>query len=262
MIDMLIGGYKNNSKRWMIAFFMFFFINNLVEFAQKYDVEIATKDLEELQEFLKKHPMLGTKHFIGERLYKAISLHKNAGGGFVLEKTNPQNANTFLFRGRNRNFDTNVCYTKDEMWTPKPGYSSHGRYNAIGIPVLYLSDKKEALPYEIHTADNEIIDIAKFRVERDLILFDISLFGSECEKYFNDATMESRQLKHSYLLPNFFAACCYYLGYDGIKYSGVREINMNYINYALFNFVDSIDVSIIDSPVSYKQITVRHLETL
>lgn len=241
----------------MIIFFFFF---QLVEFAQKYGVSISENDLSEFQEYLIKHPMLGTKHIVGDKLYEAVRLHKEAGEGLILGRTSVESNNTYLFRGRNRKIDSEAPYKKTEMWAPKAGYSSHGRYNAIGIPVLYLSDNKYALPYELHTADDEFIDIVTFKLERNLLVFDIHLFGLEFESFFSNTRIDSRQLKYTYLLPNFFAACCHLHEFDGVKYSGVRGEKLSYNNYALFNYKNELDVSITGDLVTYKQIIERKLE--
>ncbi|MBY7740152.1 hypothetical protein [Paenibacillus polymyxa] len=34
-----------------------------------------------------------------------------------------------------------------DMWARPSGYSSHGRYNAIGVPVLNLADDKTPIPF-------------------------------------------------------------------------------------------------------------------
>ncbi|OKP82770.1 hypothetical protein A3842_09695 [Paenibacillus sp. P3E] len=239
-------------------FFLFFF--HYARFALKYGIEISVEEMKEFEQFLIEHPLLGTKSLIGEKLFKAIHCHKESGEGFILEKIDEHGNNTILFRGRNRKSDSVSIFMSADMWAPPSGYSSHGRYNAIGVPVLYLADDKTAIPYEIHTAYDEDVDIGTFQLERNLIFFDIEELDDEFEGFFVNASIDSRQLKHSYLLPNFIGACCNLLGYDGVKYKGTRGNDLNYTNYALFNYKDKKDVSILGNPVSYKQILDRKLE--
>lgn len=115
------------------------------------------------------------------------------------------------------------------MWAPPVGKFNHGRYNAIGVPVLYLTDDIGAVSYEIHAADDEMIDIAEFKIEKDLLLFDIGVFDNGFEGFFEENSADSRMLQ----LLNFIGACCSLIGYDGVKYGGVREAG-TYTNYALF----------------------------
>jgi hypothetical protein len=238
----------------------FFFFDQFVKFAEKYGIEISIDELKAFEQFLIQHPMLGTKNSVGEKLFEAIRRHKEASEGFILEKSSRTGNTAILFRGRNRKSDSFKAFTSSEMWSPPAGYASHGRYNAIGIPVLYLTDNIESIPYELHTADDEVIDIATFHLERDLVLFDIGEFDSEFEGFFLNARTDSRLLKHSYLLPNFVGACCDFLGYDGVKFIGARGKGFIYTNYALFNYKNEVDVSIVGNPVTFKQKNKRRLE--
>lgn len=239
---------------------MFFFFYQFVSFAQKHDIEISLEEIKEFEQFLIKHPLMGTKNLTGDKLFEAIRRHKQSGQGFILNKFNDQGDRKKLFRGRNRKSDSASIFTNTEMWVPQSGYSSHGRYNAIGVPVLYLTDDKTAIPYEIHTAYDEEVVIVEFQLERNLTFFDIREFDNEFEGFFENTRIDSRQLKHSYLLPNFVGACCNFLGYDGVKYNGTRSENLYYTNYALFNYKDGEDVSIMGGPISYKQTLVRRLK--
>ncbi|WP_340010268.1 RES family NAD+ phosphorylase [Paenibacillus sp. FSL H7-0690] len=239
-------------------FFFFFF--NYIRFAQKYGIEISVEEMKEFEQVLIKHPMLGTKSPVGEKLFEAIRFHKELEEGRILYKLDEYGTHTLLFRGRNRKSDLNPAYTSTDMWAPPSGYSSHGRYNSIGVPVLYLADDKAAVPYEIHTAHDEDVDIGTFQLERNLLLFDIGEFNNEFEGFVADTRIESRQLKHSYLIPNFIGACCNYLGYDGVIFKGTRGHDLHYTNYGLFNYKDGEDLSIVGNPISYKQILERKLE--
>lgn len=126
---------------------------------------------------------MGTKNLIGEKLFEAIRRHRESGEGSILHRFDEQGNRKILFRGRNRKSDSASIFTNAEMWVPQSGYSSHGRYNAIGVPVLYLADDRTAIPYEIHTAYDEDVVIVRFQLERDLTFFDIGEFDNEFEGF-------------------------------------------------------------------------------
>lgn len=77
---------------------MFFFFYPFVSFAQKYDIEISVEELKEFEQFLIEHPLLGTKHLIGEKLFEAIRRHKESGEGSILHRFDDQGIRNILFR--------------------------------------------------------------------------------------------------------------------------------------------------------------------
>ncbi|OME89135.1 MULTISPECIES: RES domain-containing protein [Paenibacillus] len=204
-----------------------FWGSNIIQFASKYDISVNEHELDEFKEFLIKQPMLGLLNETGKKLYDAVKQSLISKEFIVLGK------NETLFRGRVRHQDETM-YSVDGLWSPPQGRASHGRYNPIGKSVLYCSDQKEVLAYELHPTNGQIIDIVKFETNYELKLFDMDNAFESFEGFIATQNVESNLLKQAYLITNFIGSCCEEVGYDGVKYSGVGNDKLNYSNYALF----------------------------
>lgn len=226
-LDTLIYTRESIRDYWGLDYIDF---GDTSRFLANYNMELHSFSFFGFKEFLMDYPMLAIKHFVGEMIYKALEEHfATAQYIYLAEGISP------LYRGRARKSDSAKIYTPDEMWAPPPGLPQHGRFNPIGISVLYLTDHAEAIPYEIHASQDEQIDIVEFQVVKPLKLFDMQQFSSEFEGFFTESNVDSKILKEDYLLPNFIGNCCQHIGYDGVKYTGVqRQSELNYTNYALF----------------------------
>jgi hypothetical protein len=200
-----------------------------MEFAQKYGVFLSVEDIHDFRNHLMKYPMLAHLDKTGQAIYKVLEKHYALRGFPILERQQ-----TPLFRGRIRKKDTPNAYTAKDLWSPPEGKPQHGRFNTVGVPVLYVSDRLNGIPYETHPSDDELIDIAEYELQKDLFVFDIGVFDPGFQGFFTEVNEESSPLKKAYLLPNFIGTCCSHIGYDGVKYKGVHAGN-EYTNYALFN---------------------------
>jgi len=129
------------------------------------------------------------------------------------------------------------------MWEPPFGVSSHGRYNVVGTSVLYLTDNKEIIPYEINYGSNQELDIALFNVKKPLKILDLSDLLGDFGRYLSQTTNSLNLLKLEYLLTNYISACCIDIGFNGVKYRSVKEGNYN--NFVLFNYQKEEDLEII-----------------
>ncbi|MEK3705737.1 RES domain-containing protein [Paenibacillus sp. FSL R7-0198] len=155
-----------------------------------------------------------------------------------------------LYRGRTRKKDSKEAYNKDGMWSPPAGKPQHGRFNAIGVPVLYVTNDSQAIPYEVNPSHEDVIDIAEFKVTQDLKVFDIGNFDSEFQGFFNEKNEGTDLLKQAYLLPNYIGSCCSSIGYAGVKYEGVHS-DLKYTNFALFEAREKGDVEVSDKVTTY-----------
>ncbi|WJH37088.1 hypothetical protein N6H14_16285 [Paenibacillus sp. CC-CFT747] len=140
-----------------IGNFWGFDVENFLSFAQQYGIDLSFEDMFNFREHLLAYPMLAYQHETGIKIYQALKALFEAGM-FV---TVP--INTTMFRGRTRKKDMTRPYTQDELWAPPIGKPQHGRYNTIGVPVLYVTDSDTALPYEVHPSPDELIDVVEFQ---------------------------------------------------------------------------------------------------
>ncbi|SEB27525.1 RES family NAD+ phosphorylase [Paenibacillus sp. 276b] len=213
------------------------------EFAEQYGEKISVQELEDFREVLRTNPMLAYQHKTGIAIYNVLQEHYKHGNIRIITAGQMD-----LYRGRTRATDSNKPFSIRDLWTAPAGKSSHGRYNFIGVPVLYLADSKNAIPYEINPTHDQLIDIATFTImRRELRLFDLGEFDPEFQGFFSESNIETEQtkVKSAYLLPNYIGACCSHIGYDGVVYSGVHDVDglEPYTNYALFDMDYELDLS-------------------
>lgn len=200
----------------------------IVNFAGKYDIDIHEYELRSFQEYLLKRPMIALKHDVGEKIFDALQKCFNAQDFSYLQ---PE---IVLHRGRSRYRD-NPMYNLEKLWSPPIGLSSQGRYNAIGVSVLYCCDMKDAIPYELQITQGQVIDVITMKVIKPLKVFEMDSAFESFEGFISSPNLESKVVKQEYLLTNFIGACCEAIGFNGMKYRGVGNSNSEYMNYALFN---------------------------
>ncbi|MCL6663513.1 RES family NAD+ phosphorylase [Paenibacillus amylolyticus] len=226
------------------------------EFGKQYDEEITHEDLLDFQNHLRNHPMLALRHPTGQVIFNILQKHFDAKAYSILNKDETQ-----LYRGRTRKIDE-TALTSEQMWAPPPGKPQHGRYNSVGVPVIYVSDQLDAILYEIHPSNEELLHIVQVELLTDkLSIFDLESFDIEFQGFFSEKNEESSPLKTAYLLPNFIGTCCSFIGYNGVKYRGVHDSGSEgYMNYALFNVKPDIDLTISNFRTYNPKITYKMSE--
>ncbi|CAM3934781.1 RES domain-containing protein [Bacillus paramycoides] len=196
-----------------------------IEIAKKYNIDIDASKFSEFRDYLFEKPLLAYKHALGRELYKTLENIYLQKDYFKLQ------IGVELFRGRNRGKDKKN-YTSDAMWNPPKGETSHGRYNPVGISVLYCTDDIKGIPYEIEPKKNEVTDVATFTNCKVLNLLDIDEIFNGFEGFLSSESEESTNVRKGYLITNFIAICCIEIGFDGVKYKGAN--GLDYYNYAFF----------------------------
>lgn len=127
-------------------------------------------------------------------------------------------------------------------------WPSYGRMNPNGIRCLYVSSDERTCIKEVLPASRELISVATILVKQTLKIADLSknkscLKDPYC-KGFSIALQEMISEGYSekdYVLPQYIAAFCQSLGYDGIgyrsKYATQDEVKKGIgVNYTIFNY--------------------------
>jgi len=158
--------------------------------------------------------------------------------------------NRIVFRTRTSLI--NKPLSKEELWEPPYGVASHGRYNDIGVSMLYCANNKDVIKKEIALPSGHNYNIAKFIIHKPMCLFPINhIFGGEFTGLIDEAVPAKQQnlnFKQQYILSNIVSAICFQIGYDGIVYRSTKD-NVS-IDYALFcNYEKGDDLEILDVEV-------------
>ncbi|MEK5398422.1 hypothetical protein [Paenibacillus sp. FSL K6-2859] len=205
------------------------------EFTVKYGIQIKSFEIVNFLTTIKKSPLLAYRHYVGVKLFDLLSLMYEHGDYLLLK-------NKKLFRGRKRMLGTEK-YEENQMWEPPFGVSTHGRYNIIGTSVLYLTDDIKYVPYEVNLTSEEELDIATIKITQQLKILDLSNFMGDFGRFLSESPHDLKTLKFEYLLSNYISDCCKEIGFNGIKYMGVKKGNYN--NYALINFDKKNELEIV-----------------
>jgi hypothetical protein len=213
-------------------------IEKLNNVAMNYGIELTSNEIEDFIIQISENPMLAYLQKTGMKLYHLFKEILKNDNVYILE------IGTKIYRGRNRKKDEDK-FSPNQLWCPPVGNAGHGRYNLIGIPVLYCSDTTNGIPYELNPVSNDYIDIGTFQIHKPFKLLDITeIFNEEFGEYIGSINYESKKLKMGYLFTNFIKDCCASLGFNGIRYSGVGK--GDYSNYALFNYKQTIDIEVLE----------------
>ena len=167
-------------------------------------------------------------------------------------------ANSVFFRARNytdQEVDPSKLGTQYEGYDAKNSFvnitskwPSQGRMNPQGITVLYLASDERTAITELHPYVDEVISLATIENFENLSISDLSQSSSAMKDDFERSLsilIQKRLSKGNgdadYVFPQFVAAFCQSLGYDGIgfksKYATKASINDNMgINYTIFNY--------------------------
>lgn len=155
--------------------------------------------------------------------------------------------NRMLFRARTERRGMEL--TKDQMWEPPVGCAGHGRYNDIGVSLLYCSNNRDVVKKEVDLPAGCSYNIAKFITRKSMRLFPINnVFGGEFSGLIDERVPEDQQnekFKTQYIISNIVSAICNANGYDGIVYRSTKDADS--IDYALFcKYERGRDIEVLD----------------
>jgi len=168
-------------------------------------------------------------------------------GLFAQQKYYVLSKNRLVFRTRTS--PTEKPLTKGELWEPPYAIASHGRYNDIGVSMLYCANNREVVKKEITLQSGYEYNIGKFIVHKPMLLFPINhVFDGEFAGLIDEAVPADQQnhlFKQQYILSNIVSAICLHVGYDGIVYRSTKD-NVS-IDYALFcKYIKGEDIEVLD----------------
>lgn len=88
-----------------------------------------------------KNRLYVVKNHIFNKLEQFIQEQYSSGNGYVLSK------NRLVFRTRTEKIGK--ILKKEELWEPPCGYAGHGRYNDIGVSMLYCANNRDVIKKEV-----------------------------------------------------------------------------------------------------------------
>ncbi|MFI8574914.1 RES domain-containing protein [Rossellomorea aquimaris] len=207
-------------------------------------IRLAYKnDLDEFQQYINKYPSLGAYHSMGKKIIDAIG----EIGSTNIDKS-------IYFRAREVN--ASIVLSQDDLGAPKSEYvKKEGRYNHIGIPVMYLaSDKKTCVAEMMENHESKLLWFQEFIVNEVQVLdlttdpgksitpkHSLLIAALIYEGVINQDSERERIWKPEYYIPRFVADVAKMIGaYDGIKFSSNRGQGNN---LALFNWLGKVNFS-------------------
>ncbi|HDR8418033.1 TPA: RES family NAD+ phosphorylase, partial [Bacillus cereus] len=195
---------------------------------------LSTKEQNDFIDYLWEYPLMGLHHEVGKKIFAKLSSPD-------LEGLSELQTGTQLYRSRERDpIERHAAYINSEMWAPGFGIPSQGRYNPVGVPVLYLADAEETCIEEIQPEEDNLVEFATFVLLEPIKVWDIS--DTDLHEILSTPSINIRKVSKEYILPNFIAQCCSLAGIAGIKYESVK--NPNGYNLALFKYTEGHSIAI------------------
>lgn len=141
-----------------------------------------------------------------------------------------------------------IIFKNDEMWEPPVKVSSHGRYNPVGLPVLYLSNNKEVIKQEVIKQADEYYNIASFRIKSSMKFLKINpLFPGEFKGFINEEIPKYEEkliFKVQYIIANIISLIIKDIGFNGVAYLSTKD--SRYINFAVLKYEKHKDIEIFE----------------
>lgn len=216
------------------------------------DYNSLESEFESLKIFIKETPFIVLKNELANRTYSLIEKQLRITKKIAFDFP--------LFRGRILN--SSIVEKKDFLAPPKM-YTNEGRYNHLGVPVIYAANK-EITCYNELRKPKENLFIAEFKVNKELRLLNLN----EIDDYENEGdllkaivlssiasskTEDDAKYKPEYYFTRFISDCCKFLGFDGIIYPSVQVgIGENFVLFDtnIINEGDILKFNIYDNKTS------------
>lgn len=154
----------------------------------------------------------------------------------------------FRTRTMDRGYQISELPSDDNLWEPPYEVSGHGRYNDIGVSVLYCANNLDVLREEVPLDQGKEYVYAKFILSKTLKMFPINFVfkrGKDKQSDFDGlisqpSKSDSKSFRVEYIMSNIVAAICLKIGYNGIAYKSTKCPES--INYAFLRFEKNIEL--------------------
>lgn len=157
-------------------------------------------------------------------------------------------------------------YNAKESTAPSMEKCTSGRANPANIRYLYLCEDKETTIYEMRPIIGQTISIAKFKLNRDVKIYDLTLDSEIPQKNDTDDLSLFRSINTMFSVPNdgreteyiptqYLAEQIKMMGFDGLRFNS--SLQSGGVNIVLFNPDDCTAISSDLVTVSNIQITTN-----
>ena len=128
---------------------------------------------------------------------------------------------------------------KLDFLAPPKSITNEGRYNHLGLPVIYASDNCKTCFNELRKPEQNFY-IAEFEIKKNLRLLNLNNIENYKESdllkaivissVVSSKAVDDSKYKPEYYFTRFISDCCKYLKFDGIVYPSVQiGIGENYV---------------------------------
>ena len=176
-----------------------------------------------LKQDIKETPFIVLKNELASQTFELIEK--------ISKKIKPIDLNISLYRGRVLD---KTPINKSDLLPPPSNFTNEGRYNHLGIPVLYAANKEVTCFNELRKP-NQNLHLAEFKIQKQLKLLDLTSaeeFDDFDEQNLLKAIIlssvasakaeDGSKYKPEYYFTRFISDCCKYLKLDGIIYPSVH----------------------------------------
>lgn len=207
------------------------------------DFEDLEWDFRSLKDDIRETPFLVLKNDLANQTYNLLEkLSKSINSKLIVDQ---------LFRGR---ILTSDKPNKSDFLAPPKTITNEGRYNHLGVPVIYAANSNKTCFNELRKPENHFY-VAEFQIQETLKLLDLTNIDDFDESELLTAIVissvisskadDNSKYKPEYYFTRFISDCCKYLKFDGIIYPSVQiGIGKNYVFFKtdLLNEKDIINV--------------------
>tara|TARA_R110002051_G_C8702195_1_gene494519 strand:- start:191 stop:1144 length:954 start_codon:yes stop_codon:yes gene_type:complete len=173
-----------------------------------------------LKNDIKETPFLVLKNDLANQTYNLLEK--------ISKSTTSELIEIKLFRGR---ILTSEKPKKIDFLAPPKTITNEGRYNHLGVPVIYAANNDETCFNELRKPDKNLY-IAEFEIKENLKLINLNNIEDYEESELLSAIVISSVIsskaddnskhKPEYYFTRFISDCCKYLKFDGIIYPSVQ----------------------------------------